>query len=85
MDDSINNRNSKTTRFNVAPGNKMNCLIICEKPGHVAKNCYMIKAQRVVSNKQNRNFVIQNLQRNNNYPQEENKNNNIAKNNYPNN
>ena len=33
MDDSINN---KTTRFNVAQDNNINC-IICKKPGYVAK------------------------------------------------
>ena len=37
-DNSINNRNNKTTRFNVARDNNMNC-IICKKPGHVAENC----------------------------------------------
>ena len=39
MDDSINNRNNKTTRFNVARDNNING-IICKKPGHVAENCY---------------------------------------------
>ena len=32
MDDSINNRNNKTTRFNVARDNNINC-IICKKIG----------------------------------------------------
>ena len=32
MDDSINNRNYKTTRFNVARDNNINC-IICKKTG----------------------------------------------------
>ena len=45
MDNSINNRNNKTTRFNVARDNNMNC-ITCKKPGHVAENCYhLTKAQ----------------------------------------
>ena len=48
MDDSINNRNNKTTRFNVARDYNINC-IICKKPGHVGENCYYLtKAQEAV-------------------------------------
>ena len=39
MDDSINNKNNRTTWINVARDNNKNC-IICKKPGHVAENCY---------------------------------------------
>ena len=54
----INNRDNKTSRFNIPGGKKINCLI-CDKPGHVAKNCYhLTKAQNAVSEKQNPNFAI---------------------------
>ena len=67
MDDSINNRNNKTTRFNVAGDNNINC-IICKKPGHVAENCYLLtKAQEAVSRKQNPNFLMHNRQPSNNH------------------
>ena len=53
VDDSINNRNNKTARFNVARHNNINC-IMCKKPGHVDENCYhLTKAQETVSKKQN--------------------------------
>ena len=62
MDDSINNRNYKTTWFNVARDKNINC-IICKKPAHVAENCYHLsKAQEEVSKKQNPNLVMQNQQ-----------------------
>ena len=81
----ISNRNNKTTRFNVARDNNINC-IICEKPGHVAENFYhFTKAQEAVSRKQNLNFVMQNQQLSNNYQQRENNSNNSARNNYRNN
>ena len=66
MDDSINDRNNKTTRFNFARDNIINC-IICKKPGHVAENFYyLIKAQEAVSKKQKLNFLMQNQQLSNN-------------------
>ena len=34
MDDCINNRNNKTTRFNVARDYNINCIICKKKPGH---------------------------------------------------
>ena len=55
MDNSINN---KTTQFNVVRDKNINC-IMCEKPGHVAENCYhLTKAQETVSEKQNPNFIM---------------------------
>ena len=51
MYDSINNRNNKTIRFNVARDNNIN-RIICKKPGHVADNFYnLTKAQEAASEK----------------------------------
>ena len=83
--DSTNDRNSKTTRFNVAQDNNINC-IICKKPGHVAENYYhLTKGQEAVSKKQNSNFVIQNQHLSTNYQQQEDNNNNTARNNYRNN
>ena len=68
VDDSIN-RNNKTTRFNVARDNNINC-IICKKPGQVAENCYLLtKAQQAVSQIQNLNFLMQNQQLSNNHQQ----------------
>ena len=58
MDGPINNRNNKTTRFNVARDSNIN-YIIYRKPRHVAENSYhLTKAQEAVSKKQNPNFVI---------------------------
>ena len=69
IDDSVNNRNDKTTQFNVARDKKINC-ILCKKLGQVAKNCYhLTKAHEVVSKKQIPNFVMQNQQLSNNYQQ----------------
>ena len=66
MDDSINNRNNKTTRFNIARDNNINC-ILCKKPDHVAENCYhLINAQEAVSKNENPNFFMQNQQLSNN-------------------
>ena len=85
MDDSINNRNNKTTRFDAARDSNINC-IIYKKPGLVAENCYhLTKAQEAVSKKQNPNFVMQNQQLSTIYEQRENDSNNSAKNNYRNN
>ena len=85
MNDSINNRNNKRTRFNVARDNNIHC-IICKKPGHFAENCYhLTKAQEAVARKQNPNFVMQNQQPSNNHQQRENFYNNSARNNYRNN
>ena len=79
MDDSITNKNNKTTRFNVARNNNINC-IICKRPGHVAENCYhLTKAQEAVSKKQNLNFLMQNQQLSNNHQQRDNIDNNSAK------
>ena len=81
----INNRNNKTTRFNAARDNNINC-IICKKPGHVVENCYhLTKAQKAISRKQNPNFFMQNQQPSNNHQQRENIYNNSASNNYRNN
>ena len=38
-DESTNNKNNKTTRFNVALDNKTICLI-CKKPGHTTEKCF---------------------------------------------
>ena len=52
MDDSINNRNNKTTRFNGARDNNINCIICKKKLGHIVENCYHLsKAEEVVSEK----------------------------------
>ena len=84
MDDSINNRNDKTTWFNAARENNINC-IICKKRGHVAENCYYLsKAQEVVSKKKNPHFFMQNQQLSNNYQQRKNNYNNTARNAYQN-
>ena len=62
MDDSINNRNNKSTWFNVGRGKNMNC-IICKKPGHVDEYCYHLpKAEEEVSKKESPSFVMQNQQ-----------------------
>ena len=85
MDDPINNKKNKRTRFNVARDNNVNC-IICKKPGHVAESCYYLtKAQEAVSKELNPNFVMQNQQPSNNLQQRENIYNNSARNNYRNN
>ena len=79
MDDSINNRKNKTTRFNVARDNNINC-IVCKKPGHIAENCYhLTKAQEAISKTQILNFLMQNQQHSNNHQQRENIHNNSAK------
>ena len=81
----INNRNNKTTRSNVAGDNNINC-IICKKPGYLAENCYhLTKAQEAIARKPNPNFVMQNQQLSNNYRRRENNSNNSARNNYRNN
>ena len=85
MDDSTNDRNDETTWFNIARDNNIN-VIICKKPGHVAKNCcHLTKAKEAVSKKQNPDFSMQNQQLSNNYQQRENKSNNSARNTYRNN
>ena len=79
MDASTNNRNNKRSRFNVARDNNINCIIF-KKPGHVGEICYhSSKAQKVVSKKQNPNFVMQNQQLSNNYRQRKNKERRLLK------
>ena len=49
-EESTNNKNNKTTRFNVALENKIICLI-CKKPGHTTEKCFHLSnAQEAVLN-----------------------------------
>ena len=57
-DESTNNKNNKTTRFNVELDNKTICLI-CKQPGHTTEKCfYLSKAQEAVLNNKQKIFCI---------------------------
>ena len=80
---STNNKNNKTTRFNVALDNKTICLI-CGKPGHTTEKCFHFsKAQDAVLNNDQQNFLYPNQQRYSNFNgRRSNNNNNFTRKNY---
>ena len=52
IEESTNNNNNKTTRFNVALEDRI-IRLICKKPSHTTEKCfYLSKAQETVLNKQ---------------------------------
>ena len=80
-----NNKNNKTTRFNVALQNKTICSI-CKKPHHTTEKCFhSSKAQDVVLNNKQKKFLNPNQQRYSNFnDQRSNNNSNYTRNNYNN-
>ena len=59
-DERINNKNSKTTRFDAAREDK-SIIVICKKPNHTNKKCfYPSKAQEAVLNKKHNFFILAN-------------------------
>ena len=58
-DEPVNNKNTKTTRFNVALEDKIICLIYKKKLGHTTEKCFhLCKAREADLNKQQQNFFI---------------------------
>ena len=83
-EESTNNKNNKTARFNVALEDKTICLI-CKKLGHTTEKCFhSSKAQDAVLNNTQQNFLCPNQQRYNNFNGQRNSDNNFARK-FPNN